>query len=400
MKKYRMLIFTLLIALLTGIFYAYENLGMKIPEYKKPAINLNSNKFGKIKNITWSNNFAAPDKSLLILSSRMKDDKKYSYLYYLNIDNGQSKLLYEFTSHKYLDDIILFDRISINDTIVSTYDEGIIKTTLTRDKNNIISSSNSEIIAIEDFQDASSVDYKSNISYTKYNSKFIYTKNVNVGTLTSFLYTTSSPDNAKYYRKPYYIVSATSPDNVLTYTSVKRNGVNLYSMENGVPLSKLNRPIMKNIISTKSLRDGFGYTGTNIKTKDAKAVPSLNVFISCRNTSYDKSPYIIDSIPFNTDKFGSIPSLDSVNINENFSVVYTSYNENHEGIIKIANYREEPKTIVKDKNLFGPVNITQKRINNKDVKLVLYFTDENNETHAKICDIDGKLIKDITEMIK
>lgn len=400
MSKYRMLIFTLLIALLTAIFYYYENLGVKVPEYKKPAINLNSSKFGEIKNITWSNNFSAPDKSLLILSSRMKGDKEYSYLYYLNIDNGQSKLLYEFPSHKYLDDIILFDRIAINDTIVSTYDEGIIKTTLTRDKNNIISSYNSELIAIEDFQDANSVDYKSNISYTKYNSKFIYTKNVNIGTLTSFLYTTSSPDNAKYYRKPYYIVSATSPDNVLTYTSVKRNRVNLYSMKDGVSLSKLNRPIVNNIINVKSLRDGLGYTGMNIKTKDAKDVSSLNVFISRRNTSYDKSPYIIDNTPFNTDKFGGIPSLDSINLNQEFSVVYTSYNENHEGIIKISNYKEDPKTIVKEKNSFGPVNITQKRINNKDVKLILYFTDENNETHAKICDIDGKLIKDVTEMIK
>lgn len=400
MKKYRMLIFTLLIALLTGIFYAYENLGVKIPEYKKPAINLTSSKFWEIKNITWSNNFAAPDKSLLILSSRVKGDKKYSYLYYLNIDNGQSKLLYEFPSHKYLDDVILFDRIGINDTIVSTYDEGIIKTTLTRDKNNIISSYHSELIAIEDFQDASSIDYKSNISYTKYNSKFIYTKNVNIGTLTSFLYTTSSPDNAKYYRKPYYIVSATSPDNVLTYTSTKRNGVNLYSMENGVPLSKFNKPVIENIISAKALRDGFGYIGMNSKTKNPKDIYSLNVFISRRYTSYDKSPYIIDNIPFNTDKFSDIPSLDSINLNQEFSVVYTSYNENHEGIIKIANYREGPKTIVKDKNLFGPVNITQKRINNKDVKLILYFTHENNETHTKICDIDGKLIKDITEMIK
>lgn len=400
MRKYRMLAFTLLIALLTTIFYAYENLGVKIPEYRKPAIDIISSKFGEIKNITWSNNFSAPDKSLLVLSSRMQGDKKYSYLYYLNVDNGQYKLLYEFPSHKYLDDVILFDRISINDTIISAYDEGIIKTTISRDKNNSVSSFSSELMAIDDFQDATSVDYKSNISYTKYNSKFIYTKNLNNGSLTSFLYTTSSPDNAKYYRKPYYIVSSTSSDNILTYTSVKRNGVNLYSMENGVPLSKLNRPIMKNIVSTKSLRDGFGYTGMNIKTKDAKAVPSLNVFISRRNTSYDKSPYIIDNMPFNTDKFGSIPSLDSVNINENFSVVYTSYNDNHEGIIKIANYREEPKTIVKDKNLFGPVNITQKRINNTDVKLVLYFTAENNETHAKICDIDGKLIKDITEMIK
>jgi len=255
-------------------------------------------------------------------------------------------------------------------------------------------------MAIDNFLDATSLDYKSNISYTKYNSKLIYTKNINNSTLTYFLYTTSSADNAKYYRKPYYIVNATSPDNILTYTSIKRNGVNLYSMENGVPLSKFNKPIIENIISSKALRDGFGYIGMNTETKDSKDISSLNVFIVCRYTSYDKLPYIIDNIPFNTDKFGSVPSLDSVNFNQEFSIVYTSYNENHEGIIKISNYSEYPKTIVKDKDLFGPVNITQKRINNKDVKLILYFTHENNEIHAKICDIDGKLIKDVTEMIK
>ncbi|KOA18846.1 hypothetical protein CLHOM_27850 [Clostridium homopropionicum DSM 5847] len=400
MKKFRMLIFTLIIALLATIFYAYENFRVKIPEYKKPGINLTSSKFGEIKNITWANNFVAPDKSLLILSSRMQGDKKYSYLYYLNTDNGQSKLLYEFPSHKYLDDVILFDTIVIRDTIITTYDEGIIKTTLTRDKNYRVSSSHSELMAIDDFQDATSVDYNSNISYTKCNNKLIYTDKLNNSAWTFFSNTTSSHNITKYYRKPYYIVSAASPDNVLTYTSVKRNGVNLYSMKDGVSLSKLNRPIAKNIINVKSLRDGLGYTGMNGEAKDGKDIASLNIFISRRYSNYGKLPYTIDNIPFNTDKFGSVPALDSINSNQEFSVVYTFYNENHEGIIKISNYREEPKTIVKDKNLFGPVNITQKRINNKDVKLILYFTHENNEIHAKTCDIDEKLIKDITEMIK
>ena len=406
MKKFRMLIFTLVMVLLTTISYAYENFNIEVPNFKESSININSSKFGEIKKITWVNTSVPQDKSLLILSTRNQGNKKSSCLYYLNIDRGESKLLYEFPSHKYLDDVILFNNLMMRNSIITAYNEGLIRTTLSLDGNNTLSSYN-ELIPIEDFVDATSLDYEGNVAFTKHDSNLIYTRKLNNGMLSNYLNNTSSPVDMRYYRKPYYIVNMSSFDNVLTYTSVKKNGINLYSMDNGIPLSKFNRPIIENIISAKKMNNGFGYMGINIKSDSDKSNNTLNVFFfrrfndfSDRFPNVNKFPYVVDTIPYNFDKFGGIPALNSTGDSNYFSVVYTSYDENHEGTIKFFSYKEQPKSILKDKNLFGPVSIVEMSIDDKNVFLILYFTYENNGVHAKICDIEGKLVKDITDMIK
>lgn len=51
MKKFRMLIFTLVMVLLTTLSYAYENYNIKAPKYTRPSFHINSRRFGEVKNI-------------------------------------------------------------------------------------------------------------------------------------------------------------------------------------------------------------------------------------------------------------------------------------------------------------------------------------------------------------
>jgi len=116
----------------------------------------------------------------------------------------------------------------------------------------------------------------------------------------------------------------------------------------------------------------------------------------------------LDTIPFNTDPLGSAPALDSTTFNDDYSVVYTSYDESHKGKLTICNYQQEPKVILEDENLFGPVSIDRKSILDptdplvkSDIKnaYILYFTLENDKVRVNICDQNGKPVKDITNII-
>lgn len=396
MKKFRMLIFTLVMVVSTIISYAYENFNVKAPEYKQPAININSSKFGEIKEMVWLEKYSA--NVILILSSRNQNNTSVSCLYSLNIDNGESKLLHEFPSHKTLNNIILFDDPFSSNSIITSYNEGIIKTKITMIENKKFTYEY-EVLPIEGFENANSMDFKGNLFFTKSNDNFIYIKQLYRQPFAFFNNQNSMPDMTKHYKKPYYIVTANNLDSVLTYTSLKKNGLHIYSMNyDGTPLSKLNKPIISKIVNAKATDNPYGYIGMNTKAncKDA----TLNVFMIRRFVEDSKSHLNLDSIPFNLDRFGSVPSIDSITYNEDYSVVYTSYNEKGKGQIKIANYNEKPKIILEDENLFGPLKISQSLGEKERKRLILYFTYKNDRIQVKICDIEGNLIKDITEMIK
>lgn len=73
----------------------------------------------------------------------------------------------------------------------------------------------------------------------------------------------------------------------------------------------------------------------------------------------------------------------------------------------ICNYKQKPKVILEDEHLLGPVCISRKSIPNssnplaKDDyqnKYILYFTLEKDSVGVKICDVQGKLIKDLSNM--
>lgn len=399
MKKFTMLIITVIMLLITTISYAYENFNIKVPEYKKPNFKMTSSKFGEIKDIVWQDSYNG--NSLLILSMKKVNNENMSFLYFLDIDNGKSSLIGEFPSHKILNDMILFDSSFSSSDIITASANGIIRTEIiTNDKNEMLW--NNQIIPIEDFEDATSIEFKGNLFYSKPDDKFIYIKSLFRNGSYLFNQSGNNPDIIKHYKDPYYIVSANNLNSVLSYTSVSRDGIHLYSMEyNGKPIVKLNRPIIKNVVNINKTNShfGFGYAGMNLKENSNEN--ELNLFKI--NFSHDdrESNLQLDTIPFNLDRFGTVPAIDlTQNSSDSYSLVYTSYDENHSGQIKLANYNEVPKVILIDKSLYGPLRINRKHIDGKENKLILYFTYENNIPHAKICDIEGNLVKDITEMLK
>ncbi|WP_186430378.1 hypothetical protein [Clostridium sp. BSD9I1] len=396
MKKLRMLTFTLIMLILTILSYAYENFNIEAPKYKQPSININSKKFGEIKEITWLED--RPGNILLILSSREENGTPMSYLYCLNIDTGESKLLHQSYSHKTLNNAIFHDDSFSSDDIITTFDKGIIRTKINLNENKKLDYSY-DLLTIEDFENANSMDFKGSLFFTKPDDSFIYVKQLYGGSFSFFNNQSTPPDFMKHYKKPYYIVSANRLDGYLTYTSLKKDGIHLYSMNyDGTPVSRLNKPIIKNIVTTKDIvHFSDGYSGMNLSNSSENN--KLNIFMIRRNVENKGSSLKLDTIPFNLDRFGAVPSINLITFNEDYSLIYTSYNEKHEGQIKIANYNGSPKVIVEDKNLFGPVKISERYEENNNRKLILYFTYENNKTHVKICDTEGNLFKDISEML-
>ncbi|AOY77730.1 hypothetical protein [Clostridium formicaceticum] len=399
MKKYTMLIITITMIFLTSISYIYDHRYTELPTITVPSIHINSSKFGIIKEVVWLDSFVSADAALLVLSSQENQGGNYSSLFYLNIDSGHSMLLSEFPSHKYLDNIILFDNTFSSQSIITPYKDGIVKTTLQRDNiNDEELTVSSNMIAIEGFENADSMDYKGQLFFSKSTDKLLHIKDFHTGFFPNIFHTPSAPDYKTFYRDPYFIVNANLLDRVLTYTSVNKNSVDLYSMGfDGAPVTKFNLPLIKNIVTAEAIEDGYGFIGMNTVDKEEE----LNIFMVRRSINHPKDLKILDQIPFHTDVFGGIPSIDSITFNEDYTLVYTYYDENHQGKLKVNRYNEEPKVIIEDKNLFGPIRIASKRLDGDDkrTELILYFTSSDEGIKAKICDVEGNLVKDITGML-
>jgi hypothetical protein len=73
-----------------------------------------------------------------------------------------------------------------------------------------------------------------------------------------------------------------------------------------------------------------------------------NLDISLYNPMYgnDLDVKKLDSIPSNVDMFGQISSLDGYTLNEDYFVIYTSYDKNKKGVLKLSKYGQKPKVIV------------------------------------------------------
>ncbi|SHI14586.1 hypothetical protein [Desulfosporosinus lacus] len=411
MKKYIMLLFTLVVMIATVITQISEYKTHPKPEFREPFLDIKSTKFGQIKNIVWLDNFVLSENAVLVLATNHKNNIDYSSLSYLDIANGESKLLAEFPSHQFLDNIILFDnRLSQNNGIITAFNEGVVKITLNRDDNHILFSEQ-EFLPIEGFEEASSIDLKGDLYYSKPNDHLLYVKHFDQPSFSFFMNDNEVVKDMTYLRKPYQIVNANILDRKLTYTSLTANGIDLYAMDfDGTPMANFNRPIMKNVINAQGIEDSFGFIGMNLsKDSSVSSVEQpLNVFMARRyKANYDRI-LVLDTIPFNTDPLGSAPALDSTTFNDDYSVVYTSYDESHKGKLTICNYQQEPKVILEDENLFGPVSIDRKSILDptdplvkSDIKnaYILYFTLENDKVRVNICDQNGKPVKDITNII-
>jgi len=394
MKKYFMLMITIIMLLLTTVAYKYEN-NFKVPQIKQPCISMDSQKFGLIKKIVWTKKYMNDSKSLIILSSRTTDQGTMSYLYHLNVDTGKSEQLAEFPAHKNLNSEILFGVPSGINCVAAAYDKGIIKVSYPTDHTG---SASLEKIEIDGFDTATSMDFKSNLIYTRENDNLLYLKNLSTAGFSGVFTNNAAKDMITYYTKPLYIVNLNSLNNIITYTSMNYNRIDLFAMKDGVSVNTLNLPIIKNVVSVRGIEDSFGFTGMNILSENIK---KLNLFM-IRNTidKYNNDDYYsLDTIPYNTDPFGAVPSFDSITYNKKFSLAYTSYDENHKGSLKICGLNQKPKVIVNNENLFGPISITGIINNDNYIPYILYFTSENNNIRIKVCSGDGDLVKDITDMV-
>ncbi|MDP4142947.1 MAG: hypothetical protein Q8936_00490 [Bacillota bacterium] len=394
MRKFSMLTFTILLIFLTITVHGYENYITKVPEIKKPSFNVNSSKFGKIKDIEWLDNFLCGDNAIIILASK----ENYSYLYYLNVENGNYKQLASFPVHKNLDDVILFDNSFSGKGIITAYDHGIVKTTISKnDKDEIISSSEQE--KIDNFEDATSMEFKGNLYFTRANSPILYAKQFQNNAFPAMITENNQPTINKFYKKPYKVITASMLDNVLVYTAAYRDGLDLYGMNyDGSSLLSLNKPILENVITARGTDSGYGFIAMD-NGDSSRNNSSIHISILRRFNGNSTKVDRLDSISSNVDMFGALPSMDATSFNEDYSVVYTSYDKQHKGELKVCSYNEKPKVIVDDQNIYGPVRVTWKDIIKQQNKVILYFTMQNGKTRAKICDIDGDLIKDITDLL-
>ncbi|KLU64800.1 hypothetical protein DEAC_c31280 [Desulfosporosinus acididurans] len=408
MKKYLMALFTLIVLLATVITQISEYKALPKPTFREPFLEFTSAKFGQIKNIVWLNNYVAADNALLVLATKLKDNISYSYLSYLNAATGESTLLAEFPTHRYLGNVILFTNSFSGYSIITASRDGIVKTTLTKDNNRNLHADQG-FIPIKDFDEATSMDFKGNLYYSKANDNLLYVKIFEQETFPFFTPTDQPDRDMTFLRKPYQIVNANTLDHTLTYTSLTPKGLDLYSMGfAGVPLTFNNQPLIRNVVEAQGIEDGYGFIGMKLNPNPSRSSDkrTLNIFMVRRNNSINHHPLEMDTIPLNTDPLGALPAISSTTFNEDYSLVYTSYDEGHKGKLTICNYQQKPKVILEDENLFGPVSITRKSISDPAIpsakgqsrnKYILYFTSERNLVHVKICDEQGKLVKDLTD---
>lgn len=396
MRKYFMLTVTIFMLLLTIAAYRYEN-NFQIPQIKQPSISIDSQRFGLIKRVVWMNKYVNDNKFLIILSTRNTSEGVMSYLYHLSVDTGKSELLAEFPAHKNLNSEILFGAPMGLNVIAAAYDKGIIKISYSTGEAGSVSQERTEIAG---FDTATSMDLKGKLIYTRENDNLLYVKNLSNGGFTNFFTNNTLKDVSTYYTKPLYIANLNSLDNIITYTSINKNRIDLFAMKDGVSANILNTPVIKDVVSVRGIEDSFGFAGMNI-LNDSKNNKKLNLFMIRRTIDkYNNDDfYSLDTIPYNTDPFDAVPAFDSTTYNEKFSLAYTSYDENHKGSLKICGLNQQPKVIVSGENIFGPISMTEILHEGNNMIYILYFTSENNNVKIKVCNGNGELVKDITDMV-
>ena len=404
-----MLLLTLAVLMATVMTQISANQALAKPNFREPFLEFRSPKFGQIKNIVWLDNFILTDNAVLVLATNLKDNISYSYLSYLDIATGESTLLAEFPTHQYLDDVILFANPFSGKSVITAYRDGVVKTTLTRDdKHNL--HAEQELIPVNGFDEATSIDFKGNLYYSKANDNLLYVKSFEQLAFPFFNPNNQPNQDTTFLQKPYQIINANTLDRTLTYTSLTRNGIDLYSMDfTGLPLARNNAPLINKVVQAQAIEDGYGFIGMKFSDDSSKSSNdrTLNVFMVRRNRSDYLNILELDTIPFNMDPLGAVPAMSSATYNEDYALAYTSYDESHRGKLIICNYEQKPKVILEEEHLFGPVSIARKSIPNPTdplvkgdlrSKYILYFTLENDIVHVKICDEHGTLVKDLTNM--
>ncbi|WFD09849.1 hypothetical protein [Tepidibacter hydrothermalis] len=390
MKKHSFLITFILLSLFTFLSYSYQRENYE--DVIKPYINIESESLGTIRNIEFYSISNHP--SLIILSTKNEQGIDYSYLNLLDINTNKITQIDKYKSHKYLNNFVTRDHFS-SYNIITACNYGIVNTEVEYDDDGLLKF-NPEKQDIFKFENADSMDFKNGaLFFSSKGDDLIYKQILHNDFFASFT-NNNTPNQQTFYKKPLYIVNSNSLDGCLSYTKVNKDRLDLYRMYyGGESIDIFNKPLIKNIVHARELYNSYGFIGMNINS-DSK----LNIFM-IRNQSEDQDNYKIDTIDYNTDMFGSVPSIDSLTFNEDYTLVYTSYDKNNKGKITsigytLHKYQQHPKTILEDENLYGPVRIQKYKVNDKYVKNIMYFTYEDGLTKVNFCDMDGNKIKSIS----
>jgi len=378
MKKYSMLIFTLIIFFITSFIYFYENTNLPALNEKHPRVSISSRKYGHIQNIIWSN---FDEEHILILASNTNElsNDEISTLYTVNIEKGDIKRIYEFPTHKNLKSYLQKTEL-LSSWLYVAFPKGVYELTLDNDY-----SAKTKFFKLEDFEAANSLSVSNNIIFTKDNDNLLYLKDFS---MFSFDFLNRNPNKSSikvYSVKPQYALSGGINDGIF-YTKLRRNGLNLYNLiiKNNITIK--NKLIAKNIISMNPTSGNNSIKGL-ISDKDKYAIYELKRIDDKRKKNYEVK--LINTIPKNTDILGQHPSIDGWN----YRTIYTSFKGDHNGSIIKQEY-DEIREIIKDEPIVGPIRISC------DGNRILFFTYETSRFHMKICDADGNNLKDISKIIE
>lgn len=369
MKKYGMILFTLIIFIITGVIYYYNDMNLSQIEYKYPKIQLESKKYGVIKNFLWSDT----DEDRLIFLA-VKEDEKVSSIYSMDINTAEVKNLFTFQTHKILDDFFMYEKWNRYSVFVPSPDG--IHEVFIENRSNV----EKEFYKINNFEDANSLYIDSKIYYTKPDDNILYTIERTNYSVLDFSRNENSQKQKNYLKSPKEIILDQFGD-CLYYTKEERDGISIFKMEEGRPIE--NR-IAKHIIMTKSSFNGHEMIGL----KDGKN--TYGVFWTdhlWKMDNIDITNETIDRIPKYNDYFNQIPDVQATYD----CIVYTKYNKDKKGSIIIRERNSIMNEIIKNKPIVGPIRISELEKN------ILYFTYEDEKIHVKVYHLNKKKIKDLTE---
>ncbi|MCY6484838.1 hypothetical protein OW763_10845 [Clostridium aestuarii] len=387
MRRIGMIIFSLILFITTFCVYKYETSGLPNLDYKRPSINIKSEKYGTITNIAYHRKESLKS---WILFLGVKD--KETSLYCLNVENGKVQKIKSYETHPNLKNVLLFNDGFVDNSIITAYDKGICKIQIDNreDENgNTIFEENKNLeknskIPIQNFENATSMDVKEKLYYTLKGDKLIYSRNIGNSRNSDvfhFMKNKKIPEYVTYYKRPYEVVNFNCIDEILSYTKLEKSGLNLYYIKfNDEGKTSLE---IKNVVHAKGLKNDYGIIG--IRDNQNK----FEVFCKRRNDI----TMVLDKLDKNTDILGQVPDVDIITYNKEYTAVYTSFDEKHNGKIIVNGNAQASKVIVNNPKLLSPVRLIQYYVGSKKIEKVMFFTYENDSVKINICDIDGKNLK-------
>jgi hypothetical protein len=379
MKKYGMLVLSILIFLLTASTYIYENTNLASMDYKEPTINFKSKKFGDIRNIIWANYGNTREPHLFILAENVPNaDRDLSFIHNLDITTGKYHALTSIQRNENFRDLMEYRQWEAFYT-ASKHGIEVIKPQLDPVTGRVFA--NRESYSIPNFNDADSITIQDKIYYTKSTDKLLYIQDIPG---SGFFNYQSGPSANRTLYIPADKVLSSPNSRIIYYTKREKDGINAYMLDN---------------------RTGFGGIKHSLVAKNF-VYSKRNVFLSeeflALTDEGDKfgilyKGNLIGTTNKNTDLMGQIPDLQIRDVNNTYNIIYTSFKGNNIGsIYNLSSSSSEPIEIVKDQPIVGPLRLSLRG----DKTDLLFFTYENNQIRIKICKIDGTELRDITEYIK